>query len=142
VQSCLAQRNSVAHQAYSTIQVATATRIINAVAITDIKAALAAISPDCVLDEPGKGLRKRWIELPGIDPLGDGLNNVGAAAQPVASRTLQVVRVEPGEDAGPVQKIVHQRVDGDHAAANLGPEAHFLGSAEQEGGQGHGEDLV
>jgi hypothetical protein len=46
-----------------------------------------------VLDEPRKGLRKRWIELPGIDPLGDGLNNVSTAAGPVASRAIQVVRV-------------------------------------------------
>ena len=41
-----------------------------------------------------------------------------------------------------MQKVVNQRVDGDHAAPDLGPEDHFLGSAEQEGGQGHGEDLV
>ena len=69
-------------------------------------------------------------------------NNVGAAAGPVAGRPVRVVRVEPGQDPGPVQKIVNQRVDGDHAAADLGPEDHFLGSAEQKGGQGHGEDLV
>ena len=116
--------------------------IINPVAVANIETVLGAIPPDRVLDEPGKGLRKRWIELPGIDPLGYGLNNVSAAAGPVAGRTIQVVRVEPLQDAGPVQKVVNQRVDGDHAAADLGPEDHFLGSAEQKAGQGHGEDLV
>jgi ROK family len=82
------------------------------------------------------------FELPGIDPLGDDCNNVGAAAGPIAGRAIQVVRVEPGQDAGPMQKVVHQRVDGDQPAADLDPEDHFLGSAEQEAGQGHGEDLV
>ena len=47
--------------------------IIDAIAVANIEAALAAVLPDRVLDEPGKGLRKRWIELPGIDPLGYGL---------------------------------------------------------------------
>jgi hypothetical protein len=61
---------------------------------------------------------------------------------PVAGRAIQVVRVEPSQNAGPVQKIVHQRIDRDHAAADLDPEDQLFGSAEQEGGQGHGEDLV
>ena len=47
--------------------------IINPIAVADIEAVLGAVPPDRVLDEPGKSLRKRWIELPGIDPLGDGL---------------------------------------------------------------------
>ena len=72
----LAQHDPITHQAYSTIQVAAATRIINAIAVAHIEAALAAILPNRVLDEPGKGLRKRWVELPGIDPVGDGLNNM------------------------------------------------------------------
>jgi hypothetical protein len=131
------QRDAITHQACSAIQVAAATRIIDTIAVADIEAALAAVLPDRVLDEPRKGLRERWIELPGIDPLGDGLNNVSAAAGPVAGRTIQVVGIEPGENAGPVQKVVHQRVDGDHAAADLGPEAHLSGSTEQQGGQGH-----
>jgi hypothetical protein len=38
--------------------------IIDAIAVEDIEAALAAVSPDRVLHEPGKSLRKRWIELP------------------------------------------------------------------------------
>jgi hypothetical protein len=132
----LPQRNSVTHQPDSTIQVVAALDIIDAIAVADIEPIPGAVLPDRVLDEPGKSLRKRWIELPGVDPLGDGLNDVGAAAGPVASQAVQMVRVEPSQNAGPVQKVVNQRVDGDHAAADLGPEDHFLGSAEQEGGQG------
>jgi hypothetical protein len=40
-----------------------------------------------------------------------------------------------------VQKVVNQGVDGDHGAADLVPEDHLLRSADQEGGQSHGEDL-
>jgi hypothetical protein len=43
-----------------------------------------------VLDEPGEGPWKGWIELPGVDPLGDGGNDVGAAAGPVAGHAIQV----------------------------------------------------
>ena len=136
------QCDAVTHQAHSTIQVVAALPIVDAIAVADIEAVLGAVPPDCVLDEPGKGLRKRWIELPGIDPLSHGLNNVSTAAGPVAGRTIQVVRVEPLQDAGAMQKVMNQRVDGNHAAADLGPEDHLFGSAEQKGGQGHGEDLV
>jgi hypothetical protein len=52
-----------------------------------------------------------------------------------------VVRAEPRQDASPVQKVVNQGVDGDHGAADLVPEDHLLRSADQEGGQSHGEDL-
>src|ERR1700730_17507720 len=96
------------------------------------EAALAAILPDRVLDEPREGLWKARVELPGIDPPGDGLNDKCAATGPVAGHAIQVVRVEPGQDAGPVQKVVHQRVDGDHAAADLDPEDHLFGSAERK----------
>ena len=60
----------------SGIDVAAAFSVVNAIAVANGEAALAAVCPDRVLDEPGKGLRKRWIELPSIDPLGDGLNDV------------------------------------------------------------------
>jgi hypothetical protein len=41
-------------------------------------AALAAVLPDRVLDEPGKGLWKAWIELPSIDPFSDSSNFAGS----------------------------------------------------------------
>jgi hypothetical protein len=64
------KRDAITHQAYSTIHVAAAVSVIDLVAVANIKAALSAVLPDRALDEPGEGLRKRWIELPGIDPLG------------------------------------------------------------------------
>ena len=130
------------HIARTTILITAATRIVDAIAVADIEAASAAILPDRVLDEPGKVCGEGRVELPRVDPLRDGCSNVGAAAGPVAGRAIQVVRVGPGEDVGPVQQVVHQRVDGNHGPADLDPAAQLLGSAEQQAGQGHGEDLV
>jgi hypothetical protein len=53
-----------------------------------------------------------------------------------------VVSVEPAEDPGRDQEVVHQGVDGDHAGADLDPDRHIAGSGEQDAGQGHGQDLV
>jgi hypothetical protein len=95
----LPQRNSVTHQSHSTVHVAAPFGVIDAIAVADIEPIPGAVLPDRVLDEPGKGLRKRWIELPGVDPLGHGLNDVGAAAGPVAGRSIQMFRVETDEEA-------------------------------------------
>src|SRR5260370_30432654 len=42
------------------------------------------------------------------------------------SCAILMLRVEPGQDAGSVQKVVHQSVDGDHAAADLDPDRLLL----------------
>jgi len=78
--------------------------IINPIAVADVEARLRAVPPDRVLDEPRKRLRKLGIELPGIDPLGHGIYNVGAAANLVAGR------IESCQDAGADQKVVHQSI--------------------------------
>ena len=62
--------------------------IIDPIAVADVEARLGAIPPDRVLNEPRKRLRKAGIELPGINPLGHGIYNVGAAARLVAGRTI------------------------------------------------------
>ena len=62
--------------------------IINPIAVADVEARLGAVPPDRMLDEPRKRLRKAGIELPGIDPLGHGIDNVGAAASLVAGCTI------------------------------------------------------
>ena len=64
------QRDTITHEAHSAIQVGAPIGVIDSVAVADIEAALAAVCPDRVLDEPRKGLRKGRIELPGINPLG------------------------------------------------------------------------
>src|SRR5260370_35330783 len=97
--------------------------IINPVAVAHIEAAQTTVPPDRVLNEPVEDLGKRRIELPGIDLLRNDLNDISAAARLVASQPIGVLGVEPMQDAGPVQKVVNERVDGDHAAADLNPHA-------------------
>src|SRR5215472_17938336 len=116
--------------------------IINAVAVADIEAVLTAIAPDGVLNEPGKGLRKSRVELLSIDAVCDGVDNFGAATGAIAGRAIGMARLKPGQDAGPMQKIVHQGINGNHAGADLDPEAHPFRYTEQNAGQGHREDLV
>ena len=47
---------------------------------------------------------------------------------------------EPMQDAGAVQEIVHQGIDGNHVGTSFGP-ARLL-AAEQQTGQRHRQDLV
>ena len=98
----LPQQDAITHQADPAIHVAAPFGIIDSVAVAHIETVLAAICPDCVLDEPGKGLRKARIELPSIDPLGHGCNNVGAAARPVAGKAN---RREPYLASRPQKKV-------------------------------------
>src|ERR1700693_2747710 len=96
--------------------------VINPIAVADVEARLGAVPPDRMLHEPWKRLRKPGIELPGIDPLGHGIHNVGAAANLVAGCTIRMVGLESAKDAGADQKVVHQGVDGNHAGADLAPQ--------------------
>jgi hypothetical protein len=82
VEEARPQHDPITHQARSAIQLAAAMGIIDLIAVADIEAALAAVPPDRVLDEPGEGPWKARVELPGVDPLGDGCNDVSAAAGP------------------------------------------------------------
>ena len=116
--------------------------IIDPIAVADVETRLGAIPPDRVLNEPRKGLRKPGIELPGINPLRHRLYNVGAAASLVAGCTIRVVGLEPRQDAGADQKVVHQGVDGNHAGADLAPEVQAFRGGQQDARQGHGQDLV
>ena len=124
------------------MSVAAALSIIDLIAVADVEALLGAISPDRKLNEPGEGPWKATIELPGVDPLGDRFDDVGAAAGPVTREAIEVVGTEPAQDAGPVQKIMHQRIDRDHAAADLDPPAPITRCTEKKAGERHHEHFV
>ena len=61
-----------------------------------------------------------------------GLYNVGAAASLVAGCTIRMVGLEPCQDAGADQKVVHQGVDGNHAGADLVPEVQAFRGGQQD----------
>ena len=95
-----------------------------------------------MLNEPRKGPRKPPVELLGVDLLGDRRDDFGAAAGPVAGEAVGVVGSEPAQNAGPVQEIVHERIDGDHAAADLAPAAPMTWRAEKQLSQRHHQHFV
>ena len=125
-----------------TVNVAARLAIIDAIAVADVEAFLGAIAPDGVLHKTGKHRRERGIEGARIDAVRNGGNDVGTAAGPIARRPIGMAGPEPVQDAGAVQKVVHQGVDGDHARAGLDPAPALVRIAEQQAGQGHGQHLV
>jgi hypothetical protein len=124
------RRNTITNTIDLTVDVVARLAIINAIAVADIEAELAAVSPDRVLNEPGEGLGERWVELPGIDLVGNGLNDLSTAALLITGRPIGMDGIEALQDPGPVQKVVHQRIDGDHAGADLVPERPVFGGAQ------------
>jgi len=116
--------------------------IIDSIAVANIEALLIAKPPDRVLHEPRKHLRERTVELPGIDLAGNRPNDIGAAVWPVTASAIRMGGVEPVQDPGSVQKIVHQRIDRDRRHADFEPPGANGSSTNQNAGQGHGEHLV
>ena len=116
--------------------------VIDPVAVADVEALLAAIPPDRELDEPGENLRETTVELPRVDLAGDQPDNVGAAAWPVTAGTVRMGSLEPGQDPGPVQKIVDQGIDRDQLHANFEPARANVSSADQNARHRHCQDLV
>jgi hypothetical protein len=58
--------------------------VVNLIAVADVEAVLGAVPPERILNEPRKRFGKTAVELPGVDLLRDRLDDVGAAARPVA----------------------------------------------------------
>ena len=116
--------------------------VVDPIAVADVETLLGAVSPDGLLNEPRKRPWKIAVELSGVDLRGDRFDDFGAAAWPVASGAIGVVGSEPVQDAGPVQEIVHERIDRDHAAADLTPTAPSAWCAEKQLSQRHHQHLV
>jgi hypothetical protein len=76
----LTQGDAIAQATNSAVQIV-ATRVVrNAVAITHIEPVLGAVPPDRVLHEPGESRGQPRVELPGVNRLGNCLDDVGAPA--------------------------------------------------------------
>ena len=89
------------------------------VQVANVFPALAAISPDVVLNEPGEVGREGRIELPAVNPAGEVVDHpqtpgVGVAPGPVGM-VSPVVRQNPG----PVEESVDQAVDRNHVETHL-----------------------
>jgi hypothetical protein len=70
------------------------------------------------LDKPRKVTRKGFIERFCVYPTRDLFDNFRTAFVIVAARTVRMLGAIPCNKSCPVKKFMHQRVDGDHAAAD------------------------
>ena len=93
--------------------------VMDAVAVADIELLLSAEPPYGVLDKARKRRRIFRTGLPGIDPCSDLRDDVGASVGLITGRPIGMLRVKSPKDAGPMQKVMNQRVDGDHAHASI-----------------------
>src|SRR6476660_9247918 len=105
-----------------TVDIVTRLAVMDAVPVADVEPGLGAVAPDRILHEPRKHRRERRVESPGVDPLGHSFNDLSAAAWPVAGRAIGMGGAEPVQDAGAVQKVVNEGIDGDHAGPDFGPQ--------------------
>jgi hypothetical protein len=111
--------------------------IVDPIAVADIAALLRAISPDGVLNEPGKAARIASAEFSRVDSVSNELNNVRALTWPVTRDPVQVLSTEPAQDSRPAQKIVNQRVNRDQAGARFMPIRPVVWGSEQNGRECH-----
>lgn len=116
--------------------------IVDPIAITNGEAALGAIPPDRALDKPWKRRRESRIELAGINLGGDEANDADTAFGAIASWAIGVLGIEAAQNAGSLQKIVDQPVNGDHPRPDLRPTRPTLACAKQQIGQRHAEHFV
>ena len=126
------QRNAITHEPRSTLSIAASFGVIDTIAVADVETVLTAVMPNRVLHEPRERPRKRRIELACIDPLRHALKNLSTSTRPIAGRSIGVLGAKSPQNAGPMQKIMHQCVDRNHAAAGLVPAPHACWSAEQQ----------
>ena len=92
---------------------------------------MGAVSPDGILDEPGENGGKLGVEGAGINTLGDRFQDPDAASPLVTNWTVSVAGTEAIQDASPMQEVVHESVDHDHAAADFSPTLAALPGAQK-----------
>jgi len=95
--------------------------VVNAIAVAHPKAIPGTISPDRTLHEPRKCHRERGIELSRIDLRGDQVDDVGTPAWLVAGDAVGVFGAEPPQNAGSMQEIMDQSVDGNERDPDVEP---------------------
>jgi hypothetical protein len=106
--------------------------VVNSVAIAQIETFRGAISPDGVLDKTREYLWKARIEGAGINPVCGSSDDLGTAAPSVAGRAIPMGNAAAFQNAGAVQEIVDQRVDGDHDLSGLEPDGPVVARPYQE----------
>jgi hypothetical protein len=108
--------------------------VINSVAIAEIETIRGAVSPDGVLDKAREYFWKPRIEEARINPICGGSDYLGTATLGVAGRAIPMGSAAAFQNAGAVQEIVYQGVDGDHYPAGLEPNGPVVARSDQQAG--------
>src|SRR5436190_18232858 len=93
------QGDAITARSHPTILVITSCKVIDVIAVADVKASLGAIPPERALNESWKSLRKSSIEGPSIDLVGDHLQDISTAVRGIALRTIGMVGLEATQDS-------------------------------------------
>lgn len=109
------------------------TSIIDAIAVANVEAVSRAKPPNRVLNKSRKRRRISGIEGASVDLRGDRPDNVGTTAAGIAAGAVAVHHVAIIKNTGAMQKIMDQRVDGNHFGARFEP-VPTVGEAEHQAG--------
>jgi hypothetical protein len=137
-----AQSYAIAAAKQLTMRVVATGVIVDPIAVADVKAVRGAIPPDRALHEAREDFGEALVELPGIDLGGHLANDADTALGAITGRAIGVLGVKAAQNAGSVQKVVHQPVNGDHSGSDFGPARPTSARAQQKIGQCHAEHLV
>src|SRR3954454_17154934 len=125
-----------------TVLVVAAGAVIDPVPVADVEHALGAEPPDRKLNKPRKGGWECGVERASVDPVRESLDDLGAATGRVAPGSIGVLGLEAAQEARPVEEVVHEGVNRDHARAGGDPLLPTWVAAEQEVGERHRQHLV
>lgn len=136
------QRHASAAHENRTVGLIARRTVVDTITVAAVEPSLRAKTPDRVMDEPREVGWKGGAEAARIDLAGYAFDDRGATARGVAAGTVSVVGVQLSENAGAVQGIVHQGVNGDHHRAGFNPGRTLGIPSEQQTGQRHRQHLV
>jgi hypothetical protein len=105
--------------------------IYDPIGITNIQSILCAESPYGVLDVATENLWKVLVELSRVYLASDLFDKFRTAISLVTSRPVWMFRVKPRKNSSSVKKLMHQRIDGNHAAAGFMPMSSGILGGEQ-----------
>jgi hypothetical protein len=106
--------------------------VVNSVGIAQIEAVSRAKPPDRVLNEPRKCRRKFQVKGARVNQAGDGPDDLCAPAGCVAGSSIAVRGAAALLDAGTVQKVMNEGIDGDHCFACLEPDGPMITCSHQQ----------
>jgi len=108
--------------------------VVNSVAVAHVQFVGGAKPPERVLNKAREFLGKPRIERAGIDPCCDASDDLGTATSGVAGSPINVGCAATFQNAGAVQKIVHEGVDGHHGLTGLEPDGPLATRPYQQAG--------